>query len=66
MRKIEVNGETYEWEVGQSHVKIKLPNGKKVFPYIWEVGYKLDPDIAWSVAPRNVANWIKLVLLKTV
>lgn len=53
-RKIEVNGKTYEYVVGRSHVKIRGEGFSKVLPKS-EVGQQLGED-RYVVSPANIRN----------
>jgi hypothetical protein len=53
-RKIEVNGKTYEYVVGRSHVKIRGPNFSKVLTKA-EVGQPIGKD-RYVVSPANIRN----------
>lgn len=53
-RKIEVNGKTYEYVVGRSHVKIRGPNLSKVLPKA-QVGQPIGED-RYVVSPANIRN----------
>lgn len=53
-RKIEINGKTYEYVVGRSHVKIRGPNLSKVLPKS-EVGQPISVD-RYVVTPANIRN----------
>ncbi|MCS4089978.1 hypothetical protein [Rhizobium sp. BK176] len=53
-RKIEVNGTTYEYVVGRSHVKIRGPNFSKVLTKA-EVGQPIGDD-RYVVSPANIKN----------
>jgi len=37
MRQIHINGEVFEYKIGDSHIRIKLPNGKSIAPNFSEV-----------------------------
>ena len=53
-RKLEVNGQTFEYSVGRSHVKIRYVGAfdKR------EIGYVLN-DWEVRVRPSDIANFIK-------
>nr|WP_250808428.1 hypothetical protein [Neorhizobium tomejilense] len=53
-RKIDVNGKTYQYVVGRSHVKIQGPNFSKTFRKS-EVGQQIGED-QYVVTPANIRN----------
>ena len=55
-RKIEVDGTTYEYVVGRSHVKVRGPGFSKVLPKA-EVGQPVGED-RYAVSPANIRNVI--------
>ena len=55
-RKVEVNGQTYKYVVGRSHVKIQGPNFSKALKKS-EVGQQVDEDL-YVVTPANIRNVI--------
>jgi hypothetical protein len=55
-RKIEVNGQTYKYVVGRSHVKIQGPSFSKALKKS-DVGQRLEEDV-YMVTPSNIRDVI--------
>lgn len=58
-RKIEVDGDTYEYTVGRTHVKVR---GWAAVPKEVLVGE--NKSVPVSVTPWQVQNWIRVQLMQ--
>lgn len=57
-RTIGVDGRSYRYSIGRTHVKIVGPEGSRTLPKS-EVGNRLEHSDTFVVTPRNVANVIR-------